>query len=175
MAKRARIQDVAAAIALTGEAVGLCCPIPGPDSIEFGGTRLALERKHGVDLSNVGDERDRVYEATDRQGLTWFVRRGGVGLQAFRERTADELIVRSNHLEELKCKVIPAFRLQSARLIAIELAAVAEQLAPDRCGTRASRRRFKKRMAALSMLQWELLAGALSASIARARMQALGL
>jgi len=161
-------------VTLTAGAVGPCSAIPGPDSIEFSGTSLALERSYGVDLSGIGDERDRVYHANDTQGHTWFVRRGGFGLHAFRERTADELAALQDGREEQACKTVSAFRLRSAQIIAIELAEMAEQLTPDKCGTRAGRRCFKKRMAALSRLQWDLLAGGLPASSARARMKALG-
>lgn len=161
-------------VALTAGAVGPCSPIPGPNSIEFSGGRLALERTHGVDLSGLGDERGNVYEASDTQGNTWFVRRGGVGLHAFRERTADELAALQDSREEQACKTVAAFHLRSALIIALELAGMAEQLTPDKCDTRAGRRCFKKRMAALSRLQWDLLAGGMPASSARARMKGLG-
>lgn len=167
------------AAALMGEVVGPFSPISGPYSIEFHGSRIALERTHGVDLSSIGDERSCVYEATDTQGRTWFVRRGDSGLQAFRERVAGELVVHRDEIAELEGHFVPSFRLSYARIIALELTWMAEQLNPDRCGARASRREFKKRMAALSRLQWELLSGVRSgtpsASHAHSRMHAFGL
>jgi len=148
-------------------------PLPSPDSLQFSGSWLALERSHSVDLSSVGKACDRVYQAVDAHGHTWFVRRGGFGLLAFRERTPAELVDLGDQAEDMRCNSIPSYRINLVWRIAMEMAVMAERLRPERVAPRASRRRFKARMLNLAELQRTVLVGALPASVARERLKAL--
>ncbi|MDI3382531.1 hypothetical protein ACFPPF_16530 [Xenophilus aerolatus] len=160
---------------MVDEPAGPYSPIPDLDSILFSGSSLALERKHAVDLSQVGEARDCVYQAADAHGQTWYVRRGGFGLLAFRERTASELVEQRDLQAEMRGSFIPQYRLGLAWLITMEISRMVGDLKPERVCPRADRRRFKTRVRALLILQMDLLEGMVKASAARERMRALGL
>lgn len=147
-----------AALALVGEAVGPFSPIRGPESIQMGGGIVALERAYHVDIRSVGREEGITYEAVDRDGHTWFVRRlGGWMVTAFREPTVQELDEQKDRADAMYRTDLPSSSLRACQKIANELWILADDLRPDVCAPRRQRRAFKRRMERLVRLQCELL------------------
>lgn len=146
-----------AALALVGEAAGPFSPIPGPDSVCFFGGSVALERTHHVDLSAFGAEEGRVYEATDRDGHSWFVRRRYGFISAFRDRTDEELIRYIDDCNSMYRIDFSVDQVRAIRRLCFALVAMAQGLTPDKAPTRRERRWFKRRMVRLTDLQQELL------------------
>ena len=139
--------------------VGPYSPINGPDSIHFCGGLGALAAAHQVDTAQIvpGDY-SKIFEAKDVHGLTWYVRWIGTPLfVAFRERTEQELEDFHDRCDSMVVVHFQKVRLAACRLVASELFDLADELRPEICASRESRRRLKRRMVALTMLQWNLL------------------
>ncbi|MBB1601072.1 hypothetical protein [Variovorax sp. UMC13] len=153
-------------------------PLAGGDSLTFCGGRKALADSHAVDVPTLDAlAEDRVTEATDAAGHTWFLRLSGTWLiVAFRERTAAELVEENDRADDMRLTAIPSNRVQACRRIAFELGRMAGAMAPDRCPPRSRRRALQRRIADLAALQADLLYGrSTPMSEVRRRMGALGL
>jgi len=157
---------------------GSFSPMAGADSLSFCGSRIALVNSHAVDVPPLDAlTEDCVTEATDAEGRTWFLRLcGGWMVYAFRERSEQELTELNDRYEDSQLTAIPRNRVQACRRIAQELSDMADAMSPDRCPARSQRRALKRRMADLSLLQFELLRGrSIPMPEVRVRMGALGL
>lgn len=139
--------------------VGPYSPIEGPDSIGFCGGLVALAASHQVDTAGIqpGDY-GKIFEAKDVHGHTWYVRWIGTPLfVAFRERTEQELEDFNDENDSMVGVHFQKVRLVACRLVASELFELADELRPEICASRGYRRWLKRRMVALTMLQWNLL------------------
>lgn len=165
------------ALKLVPDAVGPFSPIEGPHSVGFTGSPVALKNVHRVDLPPVESlELNRVVEAKDADGHTWFVtRRHSWMVSAFRERTEEELTAFFDRRNGDLRSSIPFDRISACRLISIEVVRMAYDLRPERCPSRSQRRHHKYRLEALARLQVEVLSGRrLTMADVRSRMEDLG-
>ena len=164
-----------AALNLVGQSTGPFSPIPGPDSLTFCGTLLALAKSHQVDISAVGSDQDTVYEAKDQDGHTWWMRCAGCIAFAFRERTESEMIEYLDQCSSMYRADLSSDHVRAMRRIAYVLVETASAMTPDRCPSREQRRALKKRVRGLASLQLDILlrSDQMPMSEARARMMAL--
>lgn len=159
-------------------AVGSYSPIPGPRSITFCGSMVALRKSYGVDVDSLTeDDLSRTYVAKDRDGHTWYIRSIEFPLVAFRDRTAEEIVEFEDRASDnLVASWFSSERLRYSRLIGHEMQWLAQALRPEAGQSRQARREFKKELLTLLEVPVDLMTyPPIKLADARARLKPFGL